>query len=603
VHVAWVHGTHLYYRQRLAGGAWSASQLVVDNAGAEIPQMAVDNNRTVHLIWRTSEGTRYARRPSGGSWSAPEVVSNSTNPWQEAQIGVTGAGVVHVVWQGVPAGDYSQDVLHRSRAINGTWTAVQNISNSFGIHASQSKMALDENGAVHVVWAQANPSGSGNSDVFYARRPAGGSWSAPRNISQQPLSTSHYPQMAVTANGIVHVAWSQTDDSSFYYSRRASDGAWSAPYRFSDTFGHSLLRLFLDGDDNVHMILGYQDRHLQRSANGNWSPVVELRPHNLPNIEHLYTGVDSSGQVHVVYQDRDDLFKVYYSRQAGSNSWTTPRPLEDDPNINHVADLQMLVDTYTQAHLVWRNVYQGTYYSGPERATTATSSQLTQAITLPLSISSPTLSFLYQSDGLTGNTASHVGVEITSGGTTSPLATFTQDSRLWRQHSIDLTPWAGQTVSVTFHVEQAAAMPLVAFYLDEVTVGAARPDVWIAGSNNAALPGEEVVFTLTYGNRGGALAAGTLLTYTLPAELAFVTASLPPVSTAPLVWVLGSLAAGSGPFTLEVVARVSASAPALATVTSTAVISTSTLELEIVNNEARAVTFIGRFTYLPLLSR
>ena len=63
------------------------------------------------------------------------------------------------------------------------------------------------------------------------------------------------------------------------------------------------------------------------------------------------------------------------------------------------------------------------------------------------------------------------------------------------------------------------------------------------------MPGETVVQTITYGNQGGASTSQTLITYTLPAELEFVSASVPRSTVTPsgLVWDLVGLVGGEVP--------------------------------------------------------
>jgi hypothetical protein len=94
------------------------------------------------------------------------------------------------------------------------------------------------------------------------------------------------------------------------------------------------------------------------------------------------------------------------------------------------------------------------------------------------------------------------------------------------------------------------------------------------------------------------------ITDTLPAELTFVAASPPPLTTTPaLVWDVGDLAAKSEAFTIVVTATVSPATPKLSSLTNTVSIGASSLELEKANNEAQATIFVGRRTYLPSTSR
>jgi uncharacterized repeat protein (TIGR01451 family) len=113
-----------------------------------------------------------------------------------------------------------------------------------------------------------------------------------------------------------------------------------------------------------------------------------------------------------------------------------------------------------------------------------------------------------------------------------------------------------------------------------------------------------LTYHITYGNGGGADATGVILTNTLPAELTFVDASLPPVSTSlVLIWEVGDLPAHSGPFTIVVTATVAPTTTLLSTLTTLFETHTASLELETANNTFQWSTFIGYLLYLPIIRR
>lgn len=99
------------------------------------------------------------------------------------------------------------------------------------------------------------------------------------------------------------------------------------------------------------------------------------------------------------------------------------------------------------------------------------------------------------------------------------------------------------------------------------------------------------------------MANGVMMTYTLPAEMTFVSASIPPVSTNPLVWHLDDLPAKSDAYTLEVTVMIAPSAPGFTYLTTTAVINTAGMELEQLNNQAEGQLYTAAFTYLPVIFR
>jgi hypothetical protein len=82
-----------------------------------------------------------------------------------------------------------------------------------------------------------------------------------------------------------------------------------------------------------------------------------------------------------------------------------------------------------------------------------------------------------------------------------------------------------------------------------------------------------------------------------------VSASLPPISTSPLVWDLGDLSAKSEPMTLSVVVQVAPTAVPFTTLSSMAVLSAISTELELLNNSARGETLVSHQVYLPVIHK
>jgi uncharacterized repeat protein (TIGR01451 family) len=137
-------------------------------------------------------------------------------------------------------------------------------------------------------------------------------------------------------------------------------------------------------------------------------------------------------------------------------------------------------------------------------------------------------------------------------------------------------------------------------YLEEVSAGSSYPDIWLAGASQAAMPREPLIYTLRYGNQGGAPAARVWITSSLPAGLTFVNAHPAPVATTPtLRWQVGDLAAHSGP--LSIVVTTTHTLPVGTAIEVSAVIGTQTDELEVINNTSQHRLWAGRVWYLPIL--
>ena len=239
--------------------------------------------------------------------------------------------------------------------------------------------------------------------------------------------------------------------------------------------------------------------------------------------------------------------------------------------------------------------------SGYQGYLTPVDFDLIQKVTIPASLSAPILSFVYQLDRGPAPAQGAFDVRLSNGSGTTTLMT-TSGATDWAHRWFDLTPWLGQSVTLTFHLRQEATAYAVRVRLDEVTIGSsAYPDLWAAGAAQIAQPGAVVTFTLPYGNRGAAPGRGAVLTATLPVSLTFVSADPPPVTTGSVMtWTLGNLPANASPAAITLVATVSPDA-ATGVLTGGLEIAAVTNELETANNSGPLVVYVnGTRRYLPL---
>lgn len=222
-----------------------------------------------------------------------------------------------------------------------------------------------------------------------------------------------------------------------------------------------------------------------------------------------------------------------------------------------------------------------------------------QQVTIPLTYTQPTLSFFYRQAHSAPEVGNGLQVLISS----TLIFSASQETD-WTHAWLDLSPWAGQTVSVTFQSHQVAGYPYVELALDEISLGSAYPDGWIdLAGPSSALPGEIITYTLHFGVRGGLLPS-TTLTVTLPAGLQWVNASLLPTQQANLlVWELGDLEATATPDPIQVSLRLAEATPPNAWLSLTASIGADTLDWETENNLSYARVFVGARLFLPLTRR
>jgi len=619
VHVVWTDWSNgdIYYTRRENNGTWSSPVNISNNPGTrDRPQVVVDRSGIVHVVWTdftTGSGDiYYARRGSDGTWSSPQNISNTLMESLNPQLAVDGSGAIHVVWADSTPGP--EDIYYAQRGSDGTWSSPKNISNSSECSRAP-QLAVDKGGTVHLMWSESD-SNLENGEIFYARRSSNGTWSSPQNISNTP-GGSDSQQFVLDESGVIHVVWADgvSDTSDIYYVKQSSDGVWSSPQNISN-LGHSgAPQLTVDQDRTVHVV--WSDPifpsqgnifYAYRDHDGVWSS-----PLNISN-ESGYPlspkiAADASGTLHVMWSCLNCANSyVSYARRSGDGTWSEPQNVSNISDRGGDACPVMVVEASGAIHVVWignpGNGWSCAYYTGPVPVEQSGDSTLAQIVTIPITISTPTLSFLYQLGGVFATSGSWFSVQVDNGITATTLFSTTSTTNDWTHRWFDLTPWAGQAITLTFNLHQMAGDPVRWVYLDEVTLGSAYPDLWVSkGGPITARPGEQVVYTIAYGNRGGAAASGARITDTLPAELSFADASPSPVTTLPLIWEVGDVQAKSGPFTIVVTATVDSAAPLFTTLTNTVSIGAVLPELETFNNTVQVATFIGYRLYLPIIAK
>ncbi|MCA9973267.1 MAG: PD40 domain-containing protein [Anaerolineales bacterium] len=565
----------LYYTYRASNGTWSTPYRVNGSIDSGAYQFTVSANGDAHFLWRHNDYwiLYYTRRASSGVWDPPYELTPSPNgdgPVDWPNLVADANSNVYLVWNyhSVYSGGWAR-IEFASRSAAGTWTRYAPVVSSSADEFSLLKLLIDDDNRLHLLWHdEIPPAGAPDENILYYATYSNGGWSSPLRLGAPLVAFEGSVELESDAAGELHLLFQDV----------SSAGASSIVYR-------------------------------KRLANGAWQPATTLySPAGaFVNVSEPALAV-ANGHVYAAWNATNgDLSQIMLTQKSGSESWRAPVLLA--PTLAESRRARLRLDANGRLHVIWHDGHVGysdadtkVYYTTETLAAAADEVLYSQAVTLPVTMTRAVVSYLYRLTNASPTNGMGLFVDVTDTGGTTTLAVHTADRPDWTHSWADVGAWAGQQVTVTFRLHQAAGQPLVQANLDDVSLGSAPADAWLAVANNAAAPGETAVFTLRYGNRGAAVAANTRLTMTLPAEIQFSGASIPPLTTHPLVWDLGALPGHSGPYTLVVSGTVSAAAPLWQTAV-TPVAITADAELEFLNNVADVQTYFGRLLYLPVVMR
>ncbi len=185
---------------RTKGARWQRPT-ALSNAGttATASRAALDPRGNAMAIWleatRADSPTstlRAAARPVGGRWGVPVRLSaTGEHPASGAQVAIDSRGTAIALWSNF-AKQELQVVRSSVRPAGRGWQAPVDVS-APGEHASAGALALDAGGNAYAAWDRSltfhEDTDLYDGVVRVARRPAGGTWEAPADIS--PVGTLH----------------------------------------------------------------------------------------------------------------------------------------------------------------------------------------------------------------------------------------------------------------------------------------------------------------------------------------------------------------------------------------------------------------------------
>lgn len=606
LHVVWVElnenwGTEgeIFYAQRNLVGSWSTPlRISTTNGRKSTPQIGADDQGGLHVIWAENTNRKrtvyYRYRSPAGAWSAPDdyVGNSNLGYYGTLRLAVAPTGIAHSIWYS-DASD-ATGLYYAYRDTNGRWSPIVQLA----VAGEGAQLILDANGALHVAWAEQV------AYIFYKQRRTDGTWTGTERVPLHPYSSVLSFSMVVGSDATVYLVWTTFDMVS--YTERRVNQEWQLP-ALMPTQGYS--PIVVDRLGIVHTVWVDNMGHLyynRKIGPDLWTPPAAVWPSEQAVVASHRLIRDQQDHVYLVWRSAIDDH-VYYARLLDNQVWTTP--VNASPGPNAIGDYVFTIAPSGMTNLVWVSYPNASgsedlFYAGAPVAAQTGNATLSQTVTVPVTMTTATLSFLYKLGATAPAGDRWLSVTANDGINTTTIFSTTNPVADWTHRWFGPLPWAGKTVTLSFNLHETAGRPCAWAYLDDVSLGSAYPDLWLslAGPPSTA-PGATLIYTMTYGNRGGATAAGVTISDTLPAGVSFVRANPPPNTVTPaLTWNLGNLAARSRPFTIMIEARVPSTATA-GSLVNLATITGVTPEIERGNNTATTTTAVTGKIFMPLYVR
>ena len=388
-HAVWVgdNGLDNIYYANNAGGSWS-EPITISPTSQDYPyynyypQIAVDSGNHPHVVWYGSGDMSYQiwyAADLGSGWSDPTLLSTQSDYDQyNPQIATDSSGNAHVVWYGYDSSGNYYQVYYATNA-GGSWSSPARLSTQSSYDQYDPRIALDSSGNANVAW-YGYDSGYSNHHIYYATN-AGGSWSSPVNISTHTSYDQYIPQIALDSSGNAYVAWYGYDDSDNYYQvyyATNAGGSWSAPVNISTQSSYHQYdpQIALDSSGNAHVVWygydsGYNNYHIYYATNagGSWSAPINLSTQSDYDQYIPQIALDSSGNAYVAwygYDSGDSYDQVFYATNA-SGSWSSPTRLSTQSGY-YQYNSRILLDSNDHPQVIWYGYdadywYQQVYYT------------------------------------------------------------------------------------------------------------------------------------------------------------------------------------------------------------------------------------------------
>jgi hypothetical protein len=279
------------------------------------------------------------------------------------QVARDSAGNLYAVYQNEGAGSNLNIFLAKSTDEGQTWTP-QAVTTDANYMQQIPSIAIDSHDNLHVVWDGATADSLVNHQIRY-REYTNGVWQPIVELTTDANNYQYGTALAIDSQDNLHVVWGGgTADSlgniNIRY-REYTNGVWQPIVELTtDAVNYQETpSIAIDSSDNIHVVWdGNTDDfpvlnqiRYREYTNGSWQPIVELTTAAVYKQYFPSIAIDSHDNLHVVWEIHHGNNQIAY-REYTNGSWQliyqfTPDggPLQAAPSI--------AIDSHDNLHVVW----------------------------------------------------------------------------------------------------------------------------------------------------------------------------------------------------------------------------------------------------------
>lgn len=430
------------------------------------PHIARDGQGNLYVVWlehgTEPAGILYAMKTPTAVWTAPTVV---THTGRLPVIAAAPDGVLHVTML-VDLPGNTVALYHTWKAPGGEWTEPATISSAFRVTGTESQsLAADDLGNVHAAW-------SNGEDIWYAALPAQGAWTQPARV----FADGRFPVLAAGPAHQIYLAYrSRTPPYAAQFSSRSDGAPWLPAEQIPNSDGPNAPDLAVDQAGGIHLVALHQAAavYIARPAGRDWQSPEPIGDQPTDWISSFAVASAPDGAVHFLYtlRDSNNLWSRIYCRVRNpGGAWSLPLRLSLSQR-GYADGPDLITDDQSRTRAVWYNgssnnaSENGVFYAliNPRRTYQA---MMEQTVDLR-DLHAPTLSFAYK---LAAPADSGASLSAAIGGVT--VFSTTHPTAEWTHGWADLSPWAGQNVTVGFFTQSTADSGPILANVDGVSVSA-----------------------------------------------------------------------------------------------------------------------------------